>query len=215
MEHGVAARVLLIDDHPLVREGLKTLIDSQRDLRVVGEASSEEEAVRIVAAVSAEIALVDVSLPGRGGVSVTERIVSIAPTIRVIGVTRHTDPAIVSTMLGAGAWGYVLKQSASSELLRAIRLVAAGERFVDPAVQREGRAESQTVRSELTGAGDLTSLEEQVLRLIAEGQSNQEIARRLALPVGEVAELKSSGMKKAGLISRLHVIAYVQSRGWQ
>jgi len=215
VQHAVAARVLLIDDHPLVREGLKTLIDSQPDLRVVGEASSEEEAVRIVAAVSAEIALVDVSLPGRGGVSVTERIVSIAPTIRVIGVTRHTDPAIVSKMLGAGAWGYVLKQSASSELLRAIRLVAAGERFVDPALQREGRSERQTVRSELTGAGDLPSLEEQVLRLIAQAQSNQEIARRLALPVGEVAELKSSGMKKAGLVSRLHVIAYVQSRGWQ
>jgi len=215
VQHAVAARVLLIDDHPLVREGLKTLIDSQPDLRVVGEASSEEEAVRIVASVSAEIALVDVSLPGRGGVSVTERIVSIAPTIRVIGVTRHTDPAIVSKMLGAGAWGYVLKQSASSELLRAIRLVAAGERFVDPALQREGRSERQTVRSELTGAGDLTSLEEQVLRLIAQAQSNQEIARRLALPVGEVAELKSSGMKKAGLVSRLHVIAYVQSRGWQ
>ncbi len=216
MEHAVAARVLLIDDHPLVREGLKTLIDSQPDLRVVGEASSEDEAVRIVAAVSAEIALVDVSLPGRGGVSVTERIVSIAPTIRVIGVTRHTDPAIVSKMLGAGAWGYVLKQSASSQLLRAIRLVAAGERFVDPALQREGTVEnSQTARRELAAAGDLTSLEEQVLRLIAEAQSNQEIARRLALPVSEVAELKSSGMKKAGLISRLHVIAYVQSRGWQ
>jgi len=217
VEHAAATRVLLVDDHPLVRDGLKTLIDGEPDLRVVGEASSEEMAVRVVAAVSAEIALVDVSLPGSGGVSATEAILSIAPTIRVIGVTRHTDQSFVAKMLEAGAWGYVLKQSPSSELLRAIRLVAAGHRFIDPALQREGPAESsQTGGREFANATpSLTSREEQVLRLLAEAHSNHEIARRLAIPVGDVAELKSSGMRKAGLMSRLHVIAYAQSRGWQ
>jgi DNA-binding NarL/FixJ family response regulator len=199
------------------RDGLKTLIDSQPDLRVVGEASSEEEAVRIVAAVSAEIALVDVSLRQSSGVKVTTSMMSMVPTIRVIGVTRHTDRTFVAKMLGAGAWGYVLKQSPSSELLRAIRTVAGGDRFVDPSLQREVEVGSSRTRgNELTARGEpLTSIEEQVLRLVAQACSNEEIAKRLSIPVTAVAEWKSSGMAKAGLNSRLQVIAYAQLRGWQ
>jgi DNA-binding NarL/FixJ family response regulator len=216
VQHPVAARVLLVDDHPLVRAGLKTLIESQPDLLVVGEAASEEEALRIVRSVSAEVALVDVSLPGSGGARVTERLVSAVPAIRVIAVTRHTDEAFVAGMIGAGAWGYVLKQSASSELLRAIRLVAAGHRFIDPALQRTAEPASSHAGGHEFRSADapLTSLEEQVLRLIAEAHSNQDIAGRLGIRISEVAELKSTAMKKAGLISRMHVIAYAQSRGW-
>jgi DNA-binding NarL/FixJ family response regulator len=211
------ARVLLVDDHPLVRDALKTLIDSEPDLRVVAEASSEEEAVGIVALVPADIALVDVSLPGSGGVKLTERILWMVPTLRVIGVTRHTERAFVAKMLGAGASGYVLKQSASSVLLRAIRLVVAGGRFIDPALQEGVEVNSgHTRRGDFTDAGEpLSALEEQVLRLVAKAHSNAEIAERLAIPIGDVATLKSGGMKKAGLFSRLHVIAYAESRGWQ
>jgi two-component system response regulator NreC len=217
MENAVSTRVLLVDDHPLVRDGLKTLIDSESDLLVVGEASSEEEAVRLVTEVAAEIALVDVSLPGRGGIKLTERILSIVPLMRVIAVTRHTDQAFVEKMLGTGAWGYVLKQSASSELLRAIRVVAAGNRFIDPALQQDGDSDpGQMRRHEFSAAGEpLSELQELVLRLVAQAQSNQEIADCLSLPLGDVVELKASGMRRAGLISRMDVLAYAQSRGWR
>jgi DNA-binding NarL/FixJ family response regulator len=135
MAHDGKVRVLVVDNHPLVRDGLRALVDSQADLHVVGAAANAEEAARLVAEVSADIVLVEISLPGMGGVKLTEAILASTPSLRVIAVTRHTDQAFVAGMLGAGASGYVLKQSRSSELLDAIRAVAAGHRFVDPAVQ--------------------------------------------------------------------------------
>jgi DNA-binding NarL/FixJ family response regulator len=217
-EHRNKIRVVLVDDHPQVREGLAKLIASQPDLLVVGEAGTDQEATTMVAAVAADVALVDVSMPGMSGVKLTEVILSIVPTLRVIGVTRHNDRAFVAGMLAAGAWGYVLKQSPSDELLRAIRAVAGGQRFIDPTVQGEGTTGNRVsgVGSETTGAHEpLTALEEQVMRLVAAAHSNQDIAARLNLPAGDVAALKSSSMKKAGLVSRLQVILYAEARGWE
>ena len=123
--------IVLADDHALVREGLKRLIEDQDDLEVVGEAKNGTEAVRLVAELRPSILLVDLSMPDLSGVEVTRAVRAGTPGTRVIGVTRHRDALSVAAMFAAGAAGYVLKQSSSGELLRAIRTVAAGTDFID------------------------------------------------------------------------------------
>ena len=128
---GEKLRVVVVDDHDLVREGLKRVIDDEDDMETVGEARNGEEAIRVVGALLPAIVLVDVSMPGMSGMDVTRAIRAASPGVHVIGVTRHRERGFVNAMLGAGALGYVLKQSPSAELIRAVRSVAVGREYLD------------------------------------------------------------------------------------
>jgi len=209
-------QILLADDHEMVREALRRLLNDQDDMLVVGEARSGEEALRLVQALTPAVALVDVSMPG-GGVQLTRALAQACPTLKVVAVTRHSDPAFVTAMLQAGAAGYVLKQSPSAELTRTIRAVAAGVRYVDasiePAAENDAPAATASSSSNAPPA-PLSPLEEQVLRLVAASHSNRDIAEELALDVTDVASLKASAMEKAGLATRVDAIRYAESRGW-
>ena len=128
---GEKLRVVVVDDHDLVREGLKRVINDEDDMETVGEARNGEEAIRVVGALLPAIVLVDVSMPGMSGMDVTRAIRAASPGVHVIGVTRHRERGFVNAMLGAGALGYVLKQSPSAELIRAVRSVAVGREYLD------------------------------------------------------------------------------------
>jgi DNA-binding NarL/FixJ family response regulator len=207
-------RILLADDHPLVREALKALLNREEDLLVVGDAGDGPQALALVRSISPYIALCDVSMPGWDGVTLANRLLEARPDVRVIAFTRHTDHAFVKKMMDAGAWGYVLKQSPPAELLRAIRAVASGERYIDATIRMGSDTGAMLPAPTYDLNRRLTSQEERVLRLVASAYSNQEIAGRLCLEASVVAALKSTAMNKAGLTSRLQVIAYAESRGW-
>jgi DNA-binding NarL/FixJ family response regulator len=208
--------VLIADDHALVRDGLKRVIDDQPDMVVLGEATNGADAVAQAQRLSPRIVLLDMSMPGEDGVTVAQRLVAACPEARVIAVTRHSDRVFVTQMLRVGAAGYVLKQSPSAELLRAMRVVAQGEQYVDGSVRVEPPQDVQTVAApvELDTREPLSDVEEQVLQLLARARSNQEIAQELHLGVDAAASLKATAMQKAGLKTRLDVIGYANQRGW-
>jgi DNA-binding NarL/FixJ family response regulator len=135
VDSGSRLRVLVAEDHTLVRDGLKRMIGDQPDMVVVGEATSGDEVVAEANRLSPSIVLVDISMPGADGITVAQRLTATCPGARIIAVTRHTDAVFVTRMLRAGAAGYVLKQSPSAELLRAMRAVADGEQYVDAALR--------------------------------------------------------------------------------
>jgi DNA-binding NarL/FixJ family response regulator len=211
-------RILLADDHALVREGLKRLIDEQSDMQVVAEAGDGPEALRQCQQVHPDVALVDVSMPVWDGVKTAEMLRSACPEVRIVSVTRHNDDSFVRRMFEAGAVGYVLKQSRSTDLTEAIRSVARGDRFVDPAIRL---APVGPARARPTGEGldtkssaMLSADEERVLRLVALSQSGREIGERLALNIDMVLALRRDAMAKLGLQSRIQVIDFARKSGW-
>jgi DNA-binding NarL/FixJ family response regulator len=214
---GEKLRVVIVDDHDLIRDGLKRIIDQEDGMETVGEARNGQEAVRVAGALQPAIVLVDVSMPEMSGVELTRVLRSTCPAVNVIAVTRHREPGFVSAMLEAGASGYVLKQSPSDELLRAVRAVAAGDRYLDRTLTRaEGAWPSAGTRPASDQHDQLPVLndtEERVLRLVAESHSNQEIAQQLSITAEDVSAIKSDAMQKAGLATRVQIVAYVRARG--
>lgn len=204
-------QVLLVDDHPVVRNGLRVLIEAEPDLAVVGEAVDGESAVPEAARLRPDIVVMDVSMPGMGGVEATARIRRECPAVRVVALTAHEDRAYLHRLLAVGATGYVLKRAAVAELVRAIRCVASGETYVDPVIV--GQVVDSFARSE-GGAVGLSDREGEVLRLIAEGYLNKQIASRLTLSVKTVETYKARAMEKVGLKSRVDVVRYATQRGW-
>lgn len=176
-------------------------------METVGEARDGEEAIRVADVLQPTILLLDVSMRGMSGVEVTRVIRSTCPAVKVIAVTRHGEPGFVSAMLEAGATGYVRKQSPSDELLRAMRSIAAGDRYLDRTLTRSEGASHQP---EMPGLNDA---EERVLHMIAESHSSHDIAQQLSIPTDDVSPIKSDAMRKAGLTTRVQVVAYVRARG--
>lgn len=206
-------RVLLADDHPVVRGGLKTLIDSQPDMEVVGEAYDGEGAVRTARDLRPDVVVMDVSMPGVGGGEATARLRSEAPEVKVLALTAHEDRGYLHLLLQAGAAGYVLKRAAADDLVRAVRAVAAGETYIDPAVAGQlvppaGRA------GELAAGVELSDREEEVLRLIAQGHPVKQIAAKLDVGVRTVETYKARAMEKLGLRTRAEAVRYAAQRGW-
>ena len=211
---GGRVRVLIADDHGTVREGLKLLFEKEPDMEVVGLAADGREAARLARELLPDVAVMDVSMPGWDGLQATRALQESCPQVRVLALTRHADYGYVTEMLKAGASGYVLKQSPAKELLAAARAVASGQHYLDPAVTGKligGRA-GEGAKGE--AAGSLSDREEEVLRLIALGHSNKEIAARLDLSVKTVEAHKANGMRKLGLGGRTDVVTYAIFRGW-
>jgi DNA-binding NarL/FixJ family response regulator len=209
----VKLRILLADDHAILRQGLAMLINGQDDMAVVAEAADGEEAVRLAREAPPDVAVLDVSMPRRDGAQATEMIRAACPGTRVLALTRHADPAYVRRLLRAGAAGYVLKKSAADTLINAIRLVARGETYIEPTLA--ARVLGHVLPSgERTVDERLAAREEEVLRAIAWGRSNKQIAADLDLSVKTVESYKASALAKLGLHNRADIVRYSVGRGW-
>ncbi|NTU83542.1 MAG: response regulator transcription factor [Chloroflexales bacterium] len=208
-------RILLVDDHAVVREGLKALISSQPDMEVVGEAVDGLEAIVVAHACMPDVAVIDVSLPGLSGGEVTARITRELPATRVLALSVHDEAGYVRRLLEAGAAGYVLKRLAVDELIAAVRSVAAGGVYLDPLVA--GTVVAGAVGKAPVGAEDRPALSERegdVLRMIAQGYSNKEIAAVLSISVKTVETYKARAMEKLGLDSRVAIVRFAAEQGW-
>jgi DNA-binding NarL/FixJ family response regulator len=208
--------VLLADDHIVVRQGLKRLIEEQPDILVVGEAGDGAETIQQVQHLKPDVVVMDISMPGMNGLVATKRLKELRPDIVVVTLTRHADDAYLQELLRAGASGYVLKQSAPNELIQAIRATAAGGHDLDSTLTarvtagflgREGRRLTQP------GAAP-SERESEVLRLIASGYSNKEIASQLQLSVKTVEAHKANAMRKLALSGRIDIVNYAILQGW-
>ena len=210
-------RILLAEDHDTVREGLKLILNAQADMEVVGEAEDGQQAVSRTRDLSPDVVVLDISMPRLNGLKATEAIKECCPTVKVVTLTRHADDGYVQQLLRAGVSGYVLKQSRSTELLYAIRAVAGGGKYLDPSVADRVLADYRTRPHEVTRGGAkaaLTPREEEVLRLIAWGYSNKEIAGRLELSVKTVETHKANAMHKLGMASRIDIVRFALLQGW-
>jgi two-component system response regulator NreC len=206
-------RLILADDHAAVREALKLLINVQPDLEVVGEAADGEQAVEAAVALQPDVLLMDVSMPKLNGLQATAAVRRRAPDVKVLTLTRHAEESYVGELLRAGASGYALKQGTSAELLTAIRTVASGRAWLDPEVSnslvgRYGRGQA------VQRPPELSPRETQVMRLIAWGHSNKEIAARLGLSVKTVEVHKANSMRKLAITTRLELVRFALLRGW-
>lgn len=207
-------RVLIADDHAVLRAGLRVLIDAQPDMEVVGEAADSDEAVRKVVEARPDVALMDITMPGSSGIKAIGRITDACPQTRVLVLTMHDVPAYLRSAVAAGAAGYVVKRAADSELLSAIRGVHRGRTVLDPAlaatvVQRAIGKRSAAGRP----ASLLSPREREVLDLVAQGYTNQQIADRLGLSVKTVETYRSRLVEKLGLRSRADLVRYALDSG--
>ena len=208
-------RVFLADDHMVVREGLKSLVNAQPDMHVVGEADNGDAAWRAARDLDPDVAVMDVSMPAMSGAEATEHLKRERPRVKVLALTVYEDRSYLRQMLDAGASGYVLKRAATDELVRAIRTVAAGGSYVDPTLVgtlvssyfNQGTAEGRAP------AGELSERESQVLRLIAWGYSNKEIGWKLNISTKTVDTYKLRLMEKLNLRSRTDIVRYALRQG--
>ncbi|MET0626137.1 MAG: response regulator transcription factor [Pyrinomonadaceae bacterium] len=208
-------RVFLADDHMVVREGLKSLVNAQPDMHVVGEAAGGDAAWRAACRLAPDVVVMDVSMPDMGGAEATARLKRECPQVRVLALTVYEDKGYVRQMLDAGASGYVLKRAVTDELVRAIRTVAAGGSYVDPTLAA-GLVSSFFNQNTAEGRApvvELSERESQVLRLIAWGYSNKEIGWKLSISAKTVDTYKLRLMVKLGLRSRTDIVRYALSHG--
>jgi two-component system response regulator NreC len=206
-------RVLLADDHAVVREGLRALVNAQQEMEVIGEADDGPTAVTMTADLDPDVVVMDVSMPGLNGAQATAQLRAARPDRKVLVLTVHEDKGYLRLLLEAGAAGYVLKRAAASELVRAIRAVADGERYLDPSLAAS--MVDDLVRPVPEGSAvELSEREGEVVRLIALGYSNKEIAARLKLSVKTIETYKTRSMEKLHIRSRVDIVRYAAQRGW-
>ena len=215
-EAAVRLRIVLADDHVTVRHGLKLLIDSQPDMMVISEASDGSAAMQSAIALKPDVIVMDISMPGMNGLAATRALKQKQPNLTIITLTRHGDDAYVQELLRAGVSGYVLKQSAPAELLQAIRAAAAGGQYLDSALTARVTAaflgKPHTWKAQPSAT--VSERESEVLRLIASGYSNKEIASRLSLSVKTVEAHKANAMRKLELTGRIDIVRYAVLQGW-
>ncbi|HVF46072.1 MAG TPA: response regulator transcription factor [Pyrinomonadaceae bacterium] len=209
-------RILLAEDHQTVREGIKLLVNSQPDMEVIGEADDGERAIKMAIELRPDLLLMDISMPNMNGLKATRRLRSMSSDIRILTLTRHTDDGYLQQLISAGANGYVLKQSAPSDLVNAIRTVCSGNSYLDPALTRKVMGGYASRAGSLRGEGksDLTDRENEVLRLIAFGYSNKEIATQLDLSVKTIEAHKSNAMRRLGIANRTDIVRYAILQNW-
>jgi DNA-binding NarL/FixJ family response regulator len=206
-------RVYLADDHPVVRNGLRALVGAEEDMEVVGEAFDGETAVRQAIELRPDVVVMDVSMPGVSGIEATAQIREGCPEVRVVALTAHEDRGYLQQAMAAGASGYVLKRSAAAELVGAIRHAAAGNIYVDPKVAAQLMAGPGPL-AEGAAQQELSEREVEVLRQIAQGYSNKQIAARLKISVKTVETYKARAMEKLGAKSRVDIVRHATQRGW-
>jgi two-component system response regulator NreC len=200
--------ILIVDDHAMVRKGLRMSMEAHHDLEVVGEAGNLQEAIEAAAKLQPQIITLDLTMPGPSGVASVERLRAAVPTARVIVVTMHDDPAYVRSAIAMGAAGYVNKSAADTELISAIRAVARGRVFIDvgDAATLESILSPSTLPTGKTPIDTLSEREREVLRQVARGYTNQQIADEIGLSVKTVESYRARLMKKLGLKERADLV---------
>jgi two-component system response regulator NreC len=209
-------RVLLVDDQSLLRQGFRLILAAEPDLEVVGEASDGAQAIERGALLDLDLVVMDLSMPGVSGVVATRKLKALRPNLPIVSLTRHADQTFLEELLRAGASAYVLKQSPHAELLRAIRAAASGQRYIDPARTHHLAAPFAAHERKRAGRASptLSDRETEVLRFVAQGHSNKEIAARLALSNKTIEVHKANAMRKLGLSGRIELLQYALHVGW-
>ncbi len=206
----MSLRILIADDHGVLRAGLRALLNEETDHEVVGEASTGEEALRAAASLRPDVVLVDLSMPGMGGIELTRKLREKLPATKVLVLTVHEDAALLREAISAGAAGYVVKRAVESELLAAIESVQRGELYVHPSMTR-ALLDSQKSAPPASRRGDpeaLTRRESDVLRLITRGYTNRQIADELDLSVRTVETHRANILGKLGLSTRAELVRW-------
>ena len=209
-------RVLIADDHAIVRDGIRALLALSDDITVVGEAANGLEAIALAASLSPDVILMDIAMPGLGGLEATVQIRKENPAAKILVLTQYEDREYIRRFLKAGVSGYVLKKAAGSELTSAIRAVSRGGLVLDPEVAREAmrdQAEPAAGGRTADPYDALTDREKQVLKLVAEGRSNKEVADLLDISVKTAMSHREHIMQKLDLHSRTDLIKFALQKG--
>ena len=210
-------RILLADDHVLVRQGTRELLEQEDDMEVVAEAGDGEEAVRLTLSQRPDVVVMDISMPKLNGIEATQQIKARHPAIAVLVLTAYDDDQYVFALLEAGAAGYLLKDVQASELIKAVRAVYTGESILHPAIARKvinRFAQPADRRAEKDAIEQLTEREMEVLKLAAKGMTNQEIAHELVISVRTVQVHLSNVFSKMGVGSRTEAVLHALREGW-
>jgi two-component system, NarL family, response regulator NreC len=208
-------RILLAEDHQIMRAGLRLFVDEQADMEVIGEADNGVEAVALAVELRPDVVIMDISMPKLNGLKATQKLKELCPEVKVLTLTRHTDAGYLQQLLQAGVNGYVLKHSAPDELVRAIHTVANGQTYLDPTVTEKvvDRLGNRSLRG-TTSVKKLSGREEEVLRLIAHGYLSKEVAARLQISIKTVEAHKTNGMEKLGMKNRIDLVRYALLQDW-
>jgi DNA-binding NarL/FixJ family response regulator len=207
-------RIALVDDHPVVLAGIRALLQGVPEVELVGEANTGATGLKAICDCSPDIAVIDLSLPDISGMELARQIRRQCPHVKVIALTVHEDRAYVHPVLEAGAKGYLLKRSAADELLRAIRAVNRGDIYLDPTIAEKAVVAAPALAVSNEDSGELSPREEDVLRLVAQGFSNKQIAGQLEVSVKSVETYKARAAEKKGLRSRADIVRYGIRQGW-
>jgi two-component system, NarL family, response regulator NreC len=206
--------VLIADDHAIVRTGLRSLIHSEPDMELVGEAMGGYEAIEMVEKLNPDVLLLDLSMPDLDGIGVTRKVKPASPTIKVLFLTIHEDEALLRAALKAGASGYILKGAAEAELIAAIRTVLRGDLYVDPAMLRKLlQDDAEKPKAPRDEAESLTPRETEVLRLIVQGHTNRQIGEQLNISVRTAESHRANLSDKLGLRTRVELVRYARDHG--
>ena len=205
-------RVLVCDDHTLVRSGLRRLLESEQSFDVVGEAADAEQAVAVVGQERPDVLLLDIVMPGRSGIEAIPDLIAASPETQILVLSMQDDPSYVRKAFSAGAHGYLLKEAADAELVQAIQDVAAGLRYVHPALGAR-LAAAEVEAHDRAEADPLSDREHEVLRLLALGHTNQEIAKQLFISVRTAETHRARIMQKLRLSSRAELVRYALATG--
>ena len=206
-------RILLADDHTVLRSGLRALLSAQADLEVAGEAADGGEALRLAQTIKPDVVVMDIGMPGVSGIDATARIRRELPSTKVLILSMHDDQGYLRQALRAGASGYVLKKAADTELLAAIRAAARGEVFLDPSLAKEFVEDVVLPKAQESDIPMLSDREREVLHLLARGHTNQQVADRLCIGVKSVETYKARLMEKLGLKGRAELVRYALTHG--
>jgi two-component system, NarL family, response regulator NreC len=205
-------RIVVVDDHAVVRSGLRLLLGAEEDMEVVGDAGNVRDAVFEVRAAKPDVVLLDVTMPGESGIDGLPKLLDEAPGARVLMLSMQDDPSYVREAFAAGARGYVLKEAIDAEVVAAVREVAAGNRYVHPALGARMVAADAAAQAAVA-ADPLSDREREVLRLLALGHTNQEIAKQLYISVRTAETHRSHIMRKLQLSTRAELVRYAIEHG--
>jgi two-component system response regulator NreC len=211
----MSIRILIADDHGVLRAGLRALLSAEPDLEVLGEAADGEEALRLSSEINPEVVLLDISMPDSSGIEVTRRLKKMLPEAQVLILTVHEDETLLQEAIEAGAAGYIVKRAAESELIDAIRAVSRGDLYVHPAMTRALLREiSPSPVASSSPIEAPTPREVDVLRFIAQGYTNRQTAEALSISVRTVESHRANLMNKLNLRSRVELVRYARENGF-
>ena len=209
----MSIRILIVDDHAVVRSGLRLVLEREDDLEVVGEAGNADEGVRVARLEKPDVVLLDVVMPGRSGIEAAAEVIEASGGAKILVLSMQDDPSYVREAFAVGASGYLLKEAADVELVQAIREVAAGNRYVHPALGAR-LAQAEVDAAKKSADDPLSDREREVLRLLALGHTNQEIAKELFISVRTAETHRAHIMRKLGLSTRADLVRYALANGY-